>query len=120
MADNQFLIKIILIAVFAVFGIILLLPGRGARKLAVRRLTLLLVFAAAILAVIFPETINALANLIGVGRGTDLLLYALAIVFIGNSFSAAARHRQLERELTQLARVLALQGVSKSSNGVDM
>lgn len=109
MADNQILIKILLISVFVAFAVILLFPGKGARKLAVRRLTLLVVFIAAIAAVSFPQVINAAANLLGVGRGTDLILYALVIVFIGNSISASIRHRQLEREVTQLARQMALQ-----------
>jgi hypothetical protein len=109
MADNQILIKILLISVFAVFAVILLLPGSGVRRLAVRRLTLLVLFAAAIAAVAFPQAINAAANLLGVGRGTDLILYALVIVFIGNSISASIRHRHLEREVTQLAREMALQ-----------
>ena len=122
MGDSQFWIKIILIAIFVVFALVLVIPGRGARKMAVRRLALLIVFGAAIAAVAFPEFINSLANLVGVGRGTDLILYALAIVFIGNSVSASARHRQLEREVTQLARVIALQQAqhpTASETGVD-
>jgi hypothetical protein len=113
MIGNQIVIQIILIAVFAVFAIVLLLPGRGARKLALRRLALVVVLAAAVVAVIFPELVNSVANLVGVGRGTDLILYALVIVFIGNSVSASVRHRQLEREVTILARKMALEAAPK-------
>lgn len=109
MIGNQIVIQIILVVVFALFAIILLLPGRGARKLALRRVVLLLVFAAAVVAVVFPGLVNSVANLLGVGRGTDLILYALVIVFVGNSLSASLRHRQLEREVTQLTRAVALQ-----------
>jgi hypothetical protein len=101
-------IQIILIAAFVVFAVILVLPGRGARGLALRRLTLLLAFVAAVLAVIFPGLINDVANLLGVGRGTDLVLYALVVVFVGNSLSVAAHNRQLNREITVLARAIAL------------
>lgn len=113
MLGSQIVIQVILIAVFAAFAMILLLPGRGARKLALRRVVLVLVFAAAVLAVIFPGIVNSVANLLGVGRGTDLILYALVIVFVGNSISASARHRQTEREITQLARVIAIRDARK-------
>lgn len=108
---NQIIIQILLIAAFAVFAVILLLPGRGARRLAVRRLTLLLAFVAGVFAVVFPSFINDIANVLGVGRGTDLILYALVVVFIGNSIASAAQNRQLHREITQLARSTALRGV---------
>lgn len=110
MVDNQLIIKVALITVFVLFALLLVIPRRGARYLAVRRLALLAVFAAGIVAIAFPETINAVANLVGVGRGTDLLLYTLVIVYIGNSISSSLRYRHQEREMTLLARELALRG----------
>jgi len=106
--DNQLVIKIILISLFVVFGVALVLPVSGARRLAIRRLLLLLVALAGILAIAFPELLNVVANLVGVGRGTDLVLYVLVVVFIGNSISNSIRHRHLEREVTKLARNVAL------------
>lgn len=108
MFDDQWPIKILLIAVFAVFAIIMLIPVRGARRMAVRRLTLLLAFAAAALAVAFPGVINDIAVFLGIGRGTDLLLYGLIVVFVGNAIATSAHHRQLQREITQLARTVAI------------
>jgi hypothetical protein len=43
-----------------------------------------------------------------VGRGTDLLLYGLIVVFIGNSILMQRRHRMIERQITDLARALAI------------
>jgi|SRR5690349_9624746 small membrane protein len=106
--DNQLIIKIILIVLFVVFGIALILPAVGARRLAIRRILLLLATLAAVVAIAFPELVNGLANLVGVGRGTDLVLYVLVVVFIGNSISNSIRHRQLEREVTKLARQVAI------------
>jgi hypothetical protein len=106
--DNQLAIKVILIALFVAFAIVLVLPGGGARRLAIRRVVLLLTTFAGIVAIAFPELVNALANLLGVGRGTDLILYVLVVVFIGNSISNSIRHRHLEREVTKLARSVAL------------
>lgn len=106
--DSQFWIKAVLIIVFVIVGILLLLPTRGARNLAVRRLTTVVLCAVAIFAVAFPDVINSIANVLGVGRGTDLLLYGLIVVFVGNSMAASRRHRQTEAELTRLARHVAL------------
>ncbi|MET0781324.1 MAG: DUF2304 domain-containing protein, partial [Microbacterium sp.] len=91
--DSQFAIKIILIVVFVVFAVALVLPGQGARRLAIRRVLLLLTAMAGIVAIAFPQLVNSLANLLGVGRGTDLILYVLVVVFIGTSISNSLRHR---------------------------
>lgn len=106
--DNQLFIKIILIAVFAVLALFLLLPTRGSRHVAIRRLTMLLLFAIAVVAIAFPSATTAVANVIGIGRGADLLLYGLIIVFVGNSIIVQRRHRQLEAQITTLARQVAL------------
>jgi small membrane protein len=108
MDNNQLVIKIALIIAAAVFALFLLLPGRGVRHIALRRLSMLALFAIALLAIIFPQLINGIANLMGVGRGADLLLYGLIIVFVGNSIVAQRRHRLLESEITKLARSIAL------------
>lgn len=106
--DDQLLIKIILIALFVLFAVVLVLPVNGARRLAIRRILLLLTTLAGIVAIAFPELVNQVANLVGVGRGTDLVLYVLVVVFIGNSVTTSIRHRQLEREVTRLARTVAI------------
>jgi small membrane protein len=113
MGDGQIVIKIVLIGVFAIFAVIVLLPGRGTRKLAVKRLALLLLFGLAIVAVLFPEVTNAVANAVGVGRGTDLVLYGLVIVFVGHAISTSVRFRHQERELTQIARAAALRDAER-------
>lgn len=106
--QNQIVIQILLIAVFAILTLVLFLPGRGARRLAVRRLVLLAAFVAAVVAIVWPSFVNTIANLLGVGRGTDLVLYALVVVFIAQSIGSASQQRQLHREVTELAREVAL------------
>ncbi|MGX5695899.1 DUF2304 family protein [Agromyces soli] len=105
---DQFFIKILLIGILAAFAAIVLIPGRGTRKLAIKRLALLLLFLLAVIAILFPQLINGIANVLGVGRGTDLLLYGLIIVFVGHTISTSLRFRQQEREVTQIARSVAL------------
>lgn len=108
MDASQILIKAVLITVFALLGLVILLPRRGARGIAIRRLTLVLVVVSAVIAVIFPSLTNAVASVLGVGRGTDLLLYGLIVVFLGFAVTSSAHNRRLDRQITDLARQIAL------------
>jgi len=106
--ESQLVIKVILIVAFAAFAIFLMLPGRGARHVAIRRLVMVLVLALTVLAVVFPNTLNAVAHAVGIGRGADLLLYGLIVVFIGNTLLQQRRSHHLERQITLLARRQAI------------
>lgn len=108
MFESQFLIKLLLVSAFLLFAVIVIIPSRGSRHLAIRRLAMLAVLALGILTVIFPGITLDLAEFVGVERGTDLVLYALVVVFVGNSLFTAAKFRHQERDLTRLARVIAL------------
>lgn len=118
MLENQLWIKIILIAVFAVFTTVMVAPARGDRRLAVRRLALISAFLGCVTAIAFPQVINFIANLLGVGRGTDLILYGLVVVFVGNAITSAAHNRALQRELTLLARAIALSQIEPPAQGI--
>ena len=114
--QDQIVIKIALIAFFVGFAIVLLLPTGGARRSAIRKLTLLGLLALAVVAVIFPSIPSELARVTGVGRGTDLLLYGAIVVFMGSSIAGAARSRLAERQITELARKIALLEADKPHN----
>lgn len=61
------------------------------------------------LLVIFPTLSSATARFLGVGRGTDLLLY---VSIVGGLFVAAHlyfRTKQQERQIVELTRALAIQ-----------
>jgi len=104
---DQIIIKILLILAFIVFAILIRASG-SARSQAFRTIGLLVFFVAAVLAVIFPQMVDDLAIAVGVGRGTDLLLYAFIIVFIGQALTTARRRRAQDAQITQLARNIAL------------
>jgi hypothetical protein len=111
--ESQLVIKVILIVAFAAFAVFLMLPGRGARHLAMRRLAMVLVLALTVLAVIFPNALNDVAHAVGVGRGADLLLYGLIVVFLGNALVQQRRSRHIEREMTLIARRVAIAEAEK-------
>ena len=101
--------QILAIAAVAVIAF-LVLRGGGARHQAVRRILLVLFVVGAAVSVIFPQVLTWLARLVGIGRGTDLLLYILVIVFLAFVATSYRRSRQLETQITELSRQLALLG----------
>ena len=82
-------------------------PG-GARHQAGRRLATLAFVFFAIAAIAVPSLTARLAHLVGVGRGTDLLLYALVVGFLIQILSSFRRNAARERQITRLARRIAL------------
>jgi hypothetical protein len=102
------LIKILLMLAIAGTALALLQGRRGARRQAIRRLLLLAFTGATCLSVLFPEAWTALAQALGVGRGTDLLLYALIVAFLGFIATSYRRSRDMQRQITLLSRRLAL------------
>jgi hypothetical protein len=103
------IIRIILIVAALTVGV-LLARGGGARYLALRRLGVLAAAIAAIASIIEPELWTRAARLVGVGRGTDLLLYVLVVASLLYLATRTARDRRTSRELTELARAIALAG----------
>ena len=98
-----------ILAILAVIGIaVLVVRGGGARHQAVRRILLVLFVLGAAVAVLFPQVLTWIANLVGIGRGTDLLLYLLVIAFLALVATTYRRFRQMEEQITTLSRRLAL------------
>ena len=77
--------------------------GRAWKKLGVCLLVL-----AMVIAVLFPDTTNRLAHLVGVGRGADLLLYVLTLAFIAYSLNNYLQQQDEKDALYRLARKVAL------------
>ncbi|MCI7550785.1 MAG: DUF2304 domain-containing protein [Actinomycetaceae bacterium] len=102
------LIKIVLIAAVLVIAYYLVHFTNNAKNVALRRLLLLLFVAAAIASIIFPDITGYVARFLGVGRGTDLLLYMLVIAFLSYAVVNYRRLNILESRLVELARELAI------------
>jgi hypothetical protein len=104
--------KIVLIQLVLIAVVILvaarLLRGRGARTQAARRLGLLLFAGLAVWSILFPSAWTQIAKAVGVGRGTDLVLYALVVAFLSFTLTTYIRFREFEARYTQMARRLAL------------
>jgi hypothetical protein len=100
--------QVILIVALVGIGIYLVRSTPSPRHLAIRRLLVLLALLGGVVVVVWPGLLSALAQLVGIGRGADLLFY-LAIVagllYVVNEYK---RSVQLQRANTQLAREIAL------------
>ena len=102
------LIKLLLVIALLVIGLVAL-RGRGTnRTSAYLKIALGLFFTFAIYSVLFPEQITQIASFIGVGRGTDLLLYVAVIGFIFFTVFTYAKFKDLETRIARLARAVAL------------
>ena len=98
-----------LLLVLGIVGIVSwLFVKRGAKQLAVRRLLIIAFAVFAVLTVLFPGMLSRVANLVGVGRGADLLLYATVLVLLGFLVLQEARTKNAEKRTTYLARRLSL------------
>jgi hypothetical protein len=106
------LIQIVLIA-GVLYVVARLFRSRGARAQAIRRVGLLLFAAFAVISILFPDVWNRIAALVGVGRGTDMVLYALVVAFLSSSVTSYLRFREVETRYTRLARRLALDEVAR-------
>jgi hypothetical protein len=69
-----------------------------------------MMFTAAIggVLVLFPNWTNAVANLVGVGRGADLIFYCFVLITLTAVFNLHLRLRASMEQTTDLARAVAL------------
>ena len=99
------IIKVILLA--GLLGITFLwLRVMGGRFIG--KILFVLQFILGTLAICFPDFTNRFANLVGVGRGADLLLYLLVLMFYAAGFILLVKFRLQERKITELAHQITL------------
>ncbi|MFY9915195.1 MAG: DUF2304 domain-containing protein [Nocardioidaceae bacterium] len=102
------MIKAVLIVGLVGFSVVELRGKASAGHLALRRLVALLILLLGVTAIVFPELVTKLANLVGVGRGTDLVLYALVLAFLFSTVGLYQRMKRLEDRYVDLARSVAI------------
>jgi hypothetical protein len=74
-----------------------------------------LTWLAAAAAIARPDLVQAVASTLGIGRGTDVVLYFFVFVVVGTSFYFYSRYVRLQRELTSVVRHLAIQQARRGS-----
>lgn len=72
--------------------------------------------AIGIVLVIDPQLSSIIANLLGIGRGADLLFYLFIIASLFYAVATRSRLRRMEQQITQLVRQNALDHPFKSED----
>ncbi|CAA9364996.1 MAG: hypothetical protein AVDCRST_MAG34-2770 [uncultured Nocardioidaceae bacterium] len=107
-------IKLLLLVAFTAVAVATARLGPSPRHLAVRRLLAMTLLLVSGLSVLFPELVTRLAQLLGVGRGTDLVLYAFVVVSAVTWLGIYRRITALEARITRLVRS---QAIAEASHG---
>ena len=75
---------------------------------AFQRLFVLFSFGLGIICILFPNSLNTLAQYVGIGRGADLILYTTTLYLFCVSINYYLRFKRQEQQITLLVRNLAL------------
>ena len=78
------------------------------RSALVERLLLIVLALVGLALTLAPDSATLVANFLGVGRGTDLILYVWILVFIVKALRDQAKFREYDRRITDLVRQIAL------------
>jgi len=81
------------------------------------RLIRCLVWAAAATAIAFPDLVQAVAKMLGIARGADVVLYLSVLLFLALAFFLYARVRKQQQQITDLVRHLALHDARRGHDG---
>lgn len=71
------------------------------------------IWLAAAIAILQPELTIQIAQIMGIGRGADLILYLLVISFIVLCFYFYNKLRKIESDITEIVRQLAIQDATQ-------
>ncbi len=101
-------VQFLLIAAF-LFLFLVAIRSRTAHGVsASKKLFFLAFIAVLVVAVLAPNLVTDAANLVGVGRGTDLVLYLLAVAFGFYVVNDYLRSQDSRQQLHRLARRIAV------------
>lgn len=102
------LIQLILVVGLGVILLIFLSNPRSLKVQAWKKLMGVAFLATAAVFIIFPDLANRVAQLVGVGRGADLLLYCLVLAFVFVSLSLYIQLKHEQTKIVKLARKIAI------------
>ncbi|APU12229.1 MULTISPECIES: DUF2304 domain-containing protein [Actinoalloteichus] len=103
------IIQILLIGAVLVLMVFFLRNHGTTRTAAGVKIGFVLFILFGVLAVLWPDALTVVADLVGVGRGTDLLLYGLVVAFAFAMVNTYLRFKELELRHARLARAIAVQ-----------
>jgi hypothetical protein len=99
------IIRILLLVGLAATGWLVFLRRN---KLPIHIMTVFVLIGMGALAIIFPDMTQNAADLVGVGRGADLVLYMSIVVVMFVLLHYYTKFVELQRQLTEVTRELAI------------
>ncbi len=102
------IVKVLLIAAITLLFISFINNHSTAKIRASKKIAIGLLSIFAVVTVLLPSATNYIAHCLGVGRGADLLLYAVTVSFFAFVLNQYLRSKQDEQRLVKLARKVAL------------
>jgi small membrane protein len=73
----------------------------------------ILLWLAAAIAIAFPDLLVWLAQVLGIGRGTDLVLYVFILAGFVAFFATYLRFRRLDEQMTKIVRHIAIENAAR-------
>jgi len=99
----------IIILIFALFALSRVFTNIGYKNLdKLEALFWMLFWIVAIIAALLPEFVVKIANLFGVDRGVDLIIYFSIIVLAYLIFRLYAETSKIQRNITKIVRTIAI------------
>lgn len=99
----------ILIALFALFAVVRTIRQFRAGRLSALWGAVWLVFWTVVVVLVFlPNTTQILADVLGVGRGADLVIYVALVALFYLQFKLFVKLESVEQEISTLVRKVAL------------
>ncbi len=102
-------IQLLLLGAIVGLALYFLSNRRKARAKAGVKIGFVLFILTTVWAILRPDDLTVIARMLGVSRGTDLLLYVLVVAFMFVTLSTYVRFREQELRYARLARAIALQ-----------
>ena len=81
------------------------------------RVIYMLLAGVGMLLALYPDGATAVARLIGIGRGVDLLFYVFIVFSLFHYVGTAGRMRKMERDTTALVRAFAIANAERGGAG---
>lgn len=78
----------------------------------------LVLWTAGVVAAVWPWTVSGAAHALGIGRGSDSVLYLTTLGLAVACVYGYVRFRRVERQLTMLVRRLAMEAAAERSPGM--
>ncbi len=102
------IIQVLLVLGVCAAALAVLRTSSSAQHTAFRRLAGIGIAALGIVSVLWPEGVTRVAQLVGVGRGTDLVLYAVAVVGLLFAAFTSRKLAEMEQRMVALSRAMAI------------